>query len=578
MKKNSFLKNIKKTLKYTKSVRKNMIGYATVVIIEAIIGAVLPLIYSKVILNMSNGIMDELLYSSILVLIIELVLYLMYFFKGCLYQKIYQNTLVNLQIAVAKETLKLETKEIDKESSGLFIDRLNKDTEEISSMFMDYTYNLSYVISNMGILFAIFILNKFVFVYALIVAVIMYFINKKGISKRYKIQREVKKLKERKTGLTSELVRGIRDIKVLNANNTVIEQTSNKIIEASNEEIKMMRIQKLYYYIENNIGAASEFLFIILCIFLYNKNLITISTFIILYNYQMKVAGLLTNISRITEFNKKFTVASDRIYEVIDDERFKKEKFGNIEVKKLNGNIKFDNVTFSYDTESVLKNMTFEINPNEKVAFVGKSGVGKTTIFNLITRLYHVNDGKVLLDNINIEDLTCDSIRNNISIITQTPYIFNFSIKNNLLLAKEDATMEDIRHACHLARIDDFIMNLPEQYDTILGENGIILSGGQKQRLAIARALLMKTEIILFDEATSALDNETQSEIQSAIDNLKGEYTILIVAHRLSTIIDSDKIFVVDNGKIIDSGTHKELLKNCELYKQLYNKDLKKIK
>ena len=181
------------------------------------------------------------------------------------------------------------------------------------------------------------------------------------------------------------------------------------------------------------------------------------------------------------------------------------------------------------------------------------------------------------MDGNDINELTCSTIRNNMSIITQNPYIFNFSIKDNLLLAKENASMKEIRKACKLACIDDFIMSLPEKYETKVGENGVILSGGQKQRIAIARALLMKTEIILFDEATSALDNETQSQIQEAINNLKGEYTILIVAHRLSTVIDSDRIFVVSHGKIIDNGTHKELLKRCDIYKNLYNKDLSKI-
>lgn len=160
------------------------------------------------------------------------------------------------------------------------------------------------------------------------------------------------------------------------------------------------------------------------------------------------------------------------------------------------------------------------------------------------------------------------------SIITQNSYIFNFSIKENLLLVKENATMAEIRNVCKMACIDDYIMNLPNKYDTMIGENGIILSGGQKQRLAIARALLMKTEIILFDEATSALDNETQREIQKAIQNMKGEYTILIIAHRLSTIVNADKIMLVENGQITATGTHEELLSSNEVYKNLYRNEL----
>ena len=279
---------------------------------------------------------------------------------------------------------------------------------------------------------------------------------------------------------------------------------------------------------------------------------------------------------QLSEYNKKFSVSANRVFEIIDNVKFKKEKFGNVEIKKLDGNIIFENVSFGYDKTKIINDMSFEIKPNERIAFVGKSGTGKTTIFNLITRLYKSNKGKILLDGNNINDLTCSTIRDNMSIITQNPYIFNFSIKENLLMAKENATMKEIREACKMACIDDYIMSLPDKYNTMVGENGVILSGGQKQRIAIARALLMKTEIILFDEATSALDNETQSKIQEAINNLKGEYTILIVAHRLSTIIDSDRIFVVEDGKIVDSGSHRELLKKSEIYKNLYNKDLTK--
>lgn len=575
MKKSSFLKNIKKSWVYVKKSKYTLICYALVSIIEGIVGAILPIFTAKIILNITNKIMEQLLYSAILVLIIELLLYTMYFLKGKFYQKIYKNTLVDLQSTVAKETLKLKIKEMDKASSGLFIDRLSKDTEEISAMFMEYTYWLSKIVSNVGIVVAIFVLNKYLFIYTIITAFVIFIINKIRLSKQYKIQRNLKKLKEKQTGLISELVRGIRDIKALNASTSILKQTKNKIIETTKEETKMLDVRRRYNYFENISNGISDYIFIILCIYLYSHKLLTIPTFVIIYYYQDKVKYLLSGVVQILEYNKKFVVSSDRIYEIIENDKFEKEQFGNIEVKKLNGSIKFENVDFQYnDNKKVIDKMSFEITPNQKVAFVGKSGEGKTTIFNLITKMYLTDSGKILLDDYNINDLTCNSIRNNISIITQSPYIFNFSIKENLLLAKEDASMEEIREACKLSCIDDYIMSLPDKYDSMVGENGVVLSGGQKQRLAIARALLKKTEIILFDEATSALDNETQNEIQKAINNLKGEYTILIVAHRLSTVIDCDKIFVVNEGKIFATGSHKKLLENCDYYRNLYEKEL----
>lgn len=573
--KSNFFKNIKKTWKYIKESKANLIGYVCVSILEAIIDAIFPLIEAKIILNITNELISQLILSAFAVFILELIIYIIFYLKGFFYQKIYQKTLINLQVAVARETLKLKIKEIDNASSGVFIDRLNKDTQEISELFMEYAYWISYVLSNVGVLVAIFILNKYLFIYALMIAIIHFLINKKRLNKQYQVQKNLKKIQEKKTGLTGELVRGIRDIKILNASQTILNQTTNKIVEASKEEIKIQNIRRIYQYLENNVHAISDFLFIIIGCLLYDKALLTIPTFVIIYNYQPKIKNLLMGVSQILEYNKKFVVSADRIYEIIENEKFQKEKFGIKSIKKLTGHIQFQNVVFKYnEKEKIIDGMNFEINPNEKVAFVGKSGVGKTTIFNLITKLYSTSSGKILLDGYDINDLNCDSIRNNMSIITQNPYIFNFSIKDNLLLAKENATMEEVREACKMACIDDFIMSLENKYETMVGENGVILSGGQKQRLAIARALLMKTEIILFDEATSALDNETQSEIEKAIENLKGEYTILLVAHRLSTVVDSDRIFVVNDGKIVDSGSHKELLKKCNFYKNLYEKDL----
>lgn len=576
--KSELFQNAKKMWKYMRESKPSLIGYAIVSIVESIISVILPLISAKIILNMTEGAIAQLIYASLTVLIIEILFNVASSYKAHFYQNVYRKTLINLQMAVAKETLKLEIKEIDKNSSGLFIDRLNKDTKDISGIFMEYTYWLSSIISNVGVLITVFILNKYLFLFAIASSIGNFLINKKSLSKQYEIQKEVRTLQEKKTGLTAEVIRGIKDIKVLNASKTVLSQVENKIKGTTEEEIKMLNVRRKYYLLRYIVSSLSDFLFIVLGCFLYTKGLLAIATFVIVYNYQSKVKNLLNGIGQLMEFNKKFIVSSSRIFEIIDDEKFSKEKFGHKEIQKLTGHIEFKDVSFGYENDMpILNDMCFEIKPNEKVAFVGKSGAGKTTVFNLLTKLYQTTDGKILLDGTNIDELDCDSIRNNMSIITQNPYIFNMSIKDNLLLAKEDATMDEIRQSCKMASIDDFIMTLPDKYDTILGENGVILSGGQKQRLAIARGLLMKTEIMLFDEATSALDNETQTEIQNAIDNLKGEYTILIVAHRLSTIIDSDKIFVVDDGKIVASGTHKALLKKSKLYRSLYEKDLEAI-
>ena len=257
----------------------------------------------------------------------------------------------------------------------------------------------------------------------------------------------------------------------------------------------------------------------------------------------------------------------------MDSSSFSKEEFGKKHLDKVNGDFEFKDVEFSYGKKKVLKKTSFKVEANSTVAFVGKSGSGKTTVFNLLCKLYDIDSGKITIDGVDINELDKDSIRENITIINQSPYIFNVSIKDNLRLVKENLTEEEIVKACKVACLHDFIMSLPEGYDTIVGEGGVNLSGGQKQRLAIARALVQKTEIILFDEATSALDNETQSQIQKAIDNMKEEYTILIIAHRLSTVINSDKILFLDDGKIIDGGSHEYLLKNCREYQKLYEKE-----
>ena len=231
-------------------------------------------------------------------------------------------------------------------------------------------------------------------------------------------------------------------------------------------------------------------------------------------------------------------------------------------------------MTFGYEQDKqVLEDINFEIKPNSFVAFVGESGIGKSTVLGLMSKNYTPQSGEILIDNVNLNDLDEESLTKNIGYVQQIPYIFNKSIRENLKLAKLDATDEEIEKVCEQAQMTEFVEKLPQKYDTIIGENGIVLSGGQRQRLAIARALLKNSKILLFDEATSALDNISQQEIKNVLFALKKDHTIVMVAHRLSTVIDADNIILLKNHQIVAQGTHKDLIKSSEDYRRLYGSE-----
>ena len=574
----SFRHDLRRTLKYAKSSKKYVIIYAIINVVTIPLSVVVPMLSAQRILELTGNKLDQLLYTSLAVFGIGLVLNVLDFVDHILYWKIYRQIMTKLRTAIIREAIKLEVREVDKSSTGVFITRINVDTNDVSFVLGEIVYQVTAILTRIGVMGAIFVMNKYMFVYALITALVTYAIKRQGLRREYEIKRKNKKLEEEMTSLTGELMRGIRDVKALNAETTALHKMSERIDRTSYGKYKGLVVRWRHWFVANSCETLFGLLFFVLAIVLLRHNLVTIPIVVVVFNYRNDIISLITFLIWIVDYGEQFNLAADRVYEVIDNKVFDKEKFGDIGLDHLEGKIEFDQVSFSYDHDDhkrpILDRISFTVRPNERVAFVGRSGAGKTTIFNLITRLYHVGSGTIKLDGYDIESLTRDSIRNNMSIITQSPYIFNFSIKDNLLIAKPGASMREIRSVCQAACIDDYIMSLPEGYETMLGEGGVILSGGQRQRLAIARALLKKTEVILFDEATSALDNETQEQIQRAIGNLQGEYTILIVAHRLSTVIDSDRIFVVDKGKIVASGTHQELLRSCQFYHDLYRKDL----
>jgi ATP-binding cassette, subfamily B, bacterial MsbA len=282
-------------------------------------------------------------------------------------------------------------------------------------------------------------------------------------------------------------------------------------------------------------------------------------------------------LSKVHLVNQKALSAAGRIFSILDERPDIKEKEGAHNLPELKNRISFEGTSFKYDDEEVLKEINLEVFRGEILAIVGKSGVGKTTLINLIPRFYDPTKGRIVIDGYDIKDVTLDSLRKQIGIVTQETILFNDTIRANIAYGKIGATDEQIREAVQAANAEDFIERLPEKYDTVIGDRGFRLSGGEKQRIAIARAILKNPPILILDEATSQLDTESERLVQNAIDHLIKGRTAFVIAHRLSTVKGASRIMVLDGGTIAESGTHTELMEKDGLYKKLYNLQFKDV-
>lgn len=354
------------------------------------------------------------------------------------------------------------------------------------------------------------------------------------------------------------------------------EKQKQREFETVNAEVTKLQIREslagrwFFLTITTFVAVGPMLIYLIGGLISMKSGSITVGGIVMFVTLLSRLYGPVTSFANISVDITRSLALFDRIFGYLDLPQDIVDSPGAIAVDDVKGHVKFDGVGFSYnDKAETLKNINLEIEPGKMAALVGPSGAGKTTITYLLPRLYDLDSGLITIDGLDIKDMTIESLRRQIGIVTQDTYLFNTTIRENLLFAKADASDDEMVFACKTANIHDFILSLQDGYDTVVGERGIKLSGGEKQRISIARALLKNPRIVILDEATSALDSVSESLIQAAIEPLLKDRTSLVIAHRLSTIMAADRIYVVEGGSIVEQGTHEELLRAGGTYKKL---------
>ena len=564
------VQSLKHLFKYYKKYKMLSILVIIFSIVYALISLLSPIYEGKMLGYFENFNKDTIIKTAFFLLILRIIIEIITNIWSMIVLKLNGKVNFDLKKDMLESLTNFEVKNFDNTNSGLFISRLNKDTTELSELFDYITDDLSGIILNISFIGYVLYLNVYLGLFLILNIILVYILTSKKLYYYKNAKSDYKNKDEKVVGIYTDVIRGIREIRNLNLKKKVLFDVNKKTDESITAEIKSIHTRRTWNRYIASFQHVIDFLFILISVYFIVNNSLQVSSFLIIFLYKNKVLNLINYISEIREKLSDGKMAASRVFDIITYNSFSKEKYGKKDISNLDGYIEFKDVNFKYNSKNLFYNLNFKIEPNKMTAIVGKSGEGKSTILKLINKSYEIDNGTILIDDLNINDLSEDTIKNSISIVSQSPYIFNLSIKDNIKLANPEATDEEITNVCKKAQIHDLIMEMPEGYDTIVGENGVILSGGQKQRIAIARALIKESKIILFDEATSSLDNNNQEKIKNIIKDLAKTHTVIIVAHRLSTIVDADNILVLSNHQIINNGTHNELMNKCIEYKELY--------
>ena len=477
----------------------------------------------------------------------------------------------NIRNDIYKSIIKLSLSYYSEKKRGDIVARISSDVQELDHSFLSiFELIVKDPLMVLFTLLSMFLISPklsiFVIVFIPICGFVISLVGKSLRRKSLKVQKEQGQF----ISLVDETLSGMKILKIFNAE----EKFQKKF---TNSTIRFYKFSNSVLNRKNLASPLSEFLGITAIagvlwvggMMVLKENSLDASAFIVYLGLAYNILTPAKSLSRATYKVKKATAAAERIFDVIDNDTIISENKNAIEINSFDHNIEIKNMSFSYENDVVINNLNLTIPKGSSVALVGQSGSGKSTLANLICRFYDTQKGEICFDNTDIKNLKKESLRKMIGLVTQDSILFNDTIKNNLLIAKEDATNDEIINCLKVANAWEFVKKLPKKINTNIGDSGNKLSGGQKQRLSIARAVLKNPPILVLDEATSALDSESEKLVQTALDNIMKDKTSIVIAHRLSTIQNSEKIIVLDKGQIIESGKHKELMKKDGVYSNL---------
>ena len=515
---------------------------------------------------------DDVLIFMVSIIIITFLLKNIFNYLSMFFITFLRNGVVkNIRNDIYEQMIKLSLSFYSEKKRGDIVARISSDVQELDNSFLSiFELIVKDPLMVLFTLISMFLispkLSLFVIIFIPICGFVISVVGKSLRRKSLKVQKEQGQF----ISLVDETLSGMKILKIFNAEKKFFKKftdSTSRFYKFSNSVLNR----------KNLASPLSEFLGISSIagvlwfggIMVLKENSLDASAFIVYLGLAYNILTPAKSLSRATYKVKKASAAAERIFHIIDNETMVVEDKNAQNIESFSSGIEINNITFSYKDETVIDGLNLEIPKGKSFALVGQSGSGKSTLANLICRFYDVSSGSINVDGINIKNLKKDALRNLIGLVTQDSILFNDSIKNNLLIAKPEATNEEIIECLKIANAWEFVSKMPEQIDSNIGDSGNKLSGGQKQRLSIARAVLKNPPILVLDEATSALDSESEKLVQNALENLMKNKTSLVIAHRLSTIQNADKIIVLEKGKIIESGVHKELMKNDGIYSNL---------